>query len=153
MKSGMNGSRTLNPRKARGAKRILPCEPALRRERRDAPALPRFAAVLLAVVAGTVGAAETDSAADPACVNVQLAPGVGFDCLNERLARQVRRQADRRALLAITEQPLSSATPSELGLYTQAATRQRLGNAFGHSVYPQRPVSQYHDPLLSGHRP
>lgn len=41
--------------------------------------------------------------------------------------------------------------PTELGLANRAATRQRLGNAFGVSTRPQRPPPPPPPPAIPGH--
>lgn len=83
------------------------------------------------------------------CVEVRIGGDRAFDwqCLNARLSQQVEtektRQAQGAAALAAS-QPSGS---TELNLFDEAATAQRLGSSFGHSVIPERPVEIFRNPL------
>ncbi len=58
----------------------------------------------------------------------------GYACLNQWIARQVPNRPLPGA------DTLTANSPSNaVGTYNQAATKERLGDAFGHSVVPQRP--------------
>ena len=65
-----------------------------------------------------------------------------YDCVNRTL-QALAASAHRSAIVAP-----SAATEgaSQTGQATESATRERLGDAFGHSVIPQRPVASYASP-------
>jgi hypothetical protein len=69
------------------------------------------------------------------CVDVQVGSDRSYSCLNRQLERLVpgKRPSSQDA-------PYSASSPApQVGTFNQAATRERMGNAFGHSVVPQRP--------------
>ncbi|WEJ19739.1 hypothetical protein N0B28_15695 [Pseudomonas sp. SD17-1] len=77
---------------------------------------------------------------DEGCIDVQVgqARALAYDCLTRQLQNgngQRAAQANRKAM----EVDVSRRAPNQLGLFNQSATRQRMGNAFGVSVRPQRP--------------
>jgi hypothetical protein len=95
------------------------------------------------------GAASAADDAEQVCVDVRIGTEASYACLNDRL-RQVANQSHFVANPA--EVTVTSPAPA-VGTFNQAATAERLGNAFGHSVYPQRPAPpQFPNPLVSGRR-
>ena len=94
-------------------------------------------------------------AAEPgrSCVTVQDAgaSSTDFNCLNAELAAVVDDQAARNASLQLVVDAAAPASAPAMGLYNQAATRERLGSSFGHSVIPQRPPQVYSNPLIPTH--
>lgn len=121
------------------------------RARRDGAALLCAA---LAVAALRVSAADTATSlpevvvhgAAPACTGTRAS---SLDCLNADLARSAADQVSRKEL----EQLAAGAAPpvgdNQIGLYNQAAVRQRLGSNFGHSAFPaQRTGAGAANPVL-----
>jgi len=112
-------------------------------------------AVVLAGLAASFGAtaAEPDGTHAPApevCVTATIGgdPNLYLNCLNQDLAHEAARQADRQAQLqAVVGNSLPS-SPTGQGLFNETATHERLGTSFGHSVYPQRPPVQFTNPLV-----
>ncbi|QXI25921.1 hypothetical protein [Pseudomonas vanderleydeniana] len=103
-------------------------------------ALSRLSSVLLlAALPGLVHAAQGEPSG---CVEVSVdgykAPD--YHCLSQQMSSPENTEAKRRNQAAmnpdITRKPANQA-----GLATPAATRIRMGNTFGSSVKPQRPVS------------
>jgi hypothetical protein len=116
-----------------------------------------FASTLL--LAGLLGLSPPVVAADSAatepqasnrCVDVHIQGDNTryLDCLNSELNREVAKQADREALLQTVVANSQAHSPTQMGLFNQTATHERLGNAFGHSVIPQRPVVTYVNPMI-----
>jgi hypothetical protein len=115
-----------------------------------------MACLLRAAAAAVVLACCTPAGADEGpqgCVSVQDAgvAGPDFKCLNAELAAVVDDQAARNVELQRVVAGTAPASAPAMGLYNQAATRERLGSSFGHSVVPQRPPQVYSNPLISGH--
>jgi hypothetical protein len=83
------------------------------------------------------------------CVDVRVGNERSYACLNDALAkaaRQVHGDPDL-GTLSVTS------PPQALGGFDRAATAERLGDAFGHSVIAQRPPPPvYVSPLLAGPR-
>jgi hypothetical protein len=108
--------------------------------------------VVSAVWASALAAAPSSSPRST-CVDVQIGDDRTpyFDCLNEELQKNVRRERSTPQPGA----PLSATSPSnQIGTYNEAAARQRMGNAFGISPIPQRPPRPvFVSPLLPGAAP
>jgi len=94
------------------------------------------AAGALAVMLGAVPPAIAQQAPrGDTCVDVRIGDARAYDCLN----RQLERAVPRRRFSAATDAPSVAAPATAVGTFSEAATRERLGTAFGHSVQPQRP--------------
>lgn len=63
-----------------------------------------------------------------------------YECLNIELNERVRAIESSPVISAGSSDNLSIASPVRQGVFNEAATRLRLGNAFGRSVIPQRPT-------------
>lgn len=91
-------------------------------------------------------------AATPArvCVQVQIGSGqpADFRCLNDLMEKLVAQEGTKQAALQAVRDGVTSLAPTQEGLFNTTATHERLGNAFGHSAFPQRPPVGYHVPLL-----
>lgn len=117
---------------------------------------PRAVLFLLAFAAAAAGnvAAASKDAQDAApqsvpCVEVRIgADRAGrLDCLNQALRAAADAARPGSADVAVaTNRP-----PTALGLPTPAEAKQRLGNAYGHSVVPQRPSLVYAPILPPAH--
>ncbi len=108
-------------------------------------------AVLLAAALALAGAAHAgDLSPDSLCVSVEApVPDPRFlDCLSKELNTSVARGDDARRAREAVAAARTPRDPAEQGLYTQAATRLRLGQNFGHSVVPYRPTVEYQSPLI-----
>lgn len=107
----------------------------------------RLPAASLLLASGLACAAPDAPAQIPSRICVDLPASPSLDCLNDEL-RELADQssAGRQGLpeLAGTEAPHA---PTAAGLYNQTATRIRMGNSFGQSVFPQRPPRFYTSPL------
>ncbi len=84
------------------------------------------------------------------CVDVKIGNDRSryYDCLNGQMRQQAAHQANQQA---VTQDAVSNSqphSPTQMGLYNQAATRERLGSSFGHSVVPQRPQQKFVNPLV-----
>ena len=88
----------------------------------------------------------------PARVCVQVRIGTGqlsdFRCLNELMEQFVAQQGIKQAAVLAARDGVTSLAPPQVGLFNKTATHERLGSAFGHSAFPQRPPVVYHIPLL-----
>lgn len=75
------------------------------------------------------------------CVQVRIGSDEAgrWSCLNEAMKAEV----DKTAPVVNAESPGERLAPIGQGLATPAATRQRLGDQYGKSVHPQRPVQQF----------
>ncbi|MCC8539488.1 hypothetical protein ACDH70_01215 [Xanthomonas axonopodis pv. poinsettiicola] len=102
------------------------------------PTLARFA-LLVAAASSPPAPARTPAAVTDAapCVEVRIGQSSSgrLSCLNQLLRESVERSTGAPA--AITTPANGSAL--QLGQPTPAALRQRYGQAFGHSLQPQRP--------------
>jgi len=67
------------------------------------------------------------------CVDVKIDQSAYIDCLNEMF-----QSASKPATVVATPNPAAIPAPAS-GTYNQAATREMLGQSFGHSVFPARP--------------
>ena len=105
--------------------------------------------VLLALPLGVAGGARALAQPAPAsetCVDVRIGDARSYDCLN----RQLERAIPQRRFSAGTDSPGATVPPTEANTFNQAATQERLGNAFGHSVLPQRPPPTVYSSPLTG---
>jgi hypothetical protein len=109
------------------------------------------------VLVGLLGLSRSVTAADTTptkasnlCVDVRIQGDNTryLDCLNAEFNREVAKQADREALLQTAIANSQPHSPTQMGLFNQTATHERLGDAFGHSVIPQRPVVTYINPMI-----
>jgi hypothetical protein len=80
-------------------------------------------------------APATPTPNDQQCASVSSSTGVSYGCINAQQKALVAQQKAGTDAAGLNQ---NSAPPS-LGLYNQAATKEHLGDNFGHSVYPQRP--------------
>jgi hypothetical protein len=71
------------------------------------------------------------------CVDVQIGAAQSYGCINQQL-RHIAEDAPR--LNPVPDVGASSPAPAT-GTFNRAATQERLGNAFGHSIVAQRPPS------------
>ncbi|WP_333837447.1 hypothetical protein [Novosphingobium sp.] len=89
----------------------------------------------------TIGGDAPKPLADGPCVTVEIGGyrAGHLDCASRRL-EEAARAAQAQARAAI-DAPVIDATSADVrtGVANQTATRQRMGNTFGTSVYPQRP--------------
>jgi hypothetical protein len=74
------------------------------------------------------------------CVEVRIGQDSAgrIDCLNRALRSEVEKAAPTFA-----GNPASRKSPDQLGQPTPAALKQRYGNAYGHSLVPQRPTQTF----------
>jgi hypothetical protein len=84
------------------------------------------------------------------CVQVRIGTGqpTDFHCLNALLAKLVDQETTRQAALQAAQDGITQLAPTQLGLFNETATHERLGNAFGHSAFPQRPNQTSNVPLI-----
>ena len=83
-----------------------------------------------------VAAAQEDH---QTCVDVTIGDQRSYSCVNE----QMKRFTEQHRASALGDAPYTAGVPSQqAGTFNQAATQERLGNAFGNSVVPQRPAPQ-----------
>lgn len=111
--------------------------------------LAGLAAFMLASLAGDAALARSPQDAETGRIGGKPAPCVVVDVAGERVghldcASQKLEQAARIAQAqtrGAIDTPVPRATSADVvtGVANQAATRQRMGNAFGVSVHPQRP--------------
>ncbi len=108
----------------------------------------------LAVIGGTAAAGEPGkaqaAAAPSVCVQVRIGAGKSSDfrCLNAALGALAVRINERRAVLGNVAASATSLAPTQVGLVNVSAVHERLGTAFGHSAFPQRPTQVPVVPLL-----
>ena len=102
---------------------------------------------------GSIGAAllspGTALAADPApgdaansCIDVRIGDdrSTYLNCLNE----QIKRSAEHARGTPQPAAPIDAQSPSnQVGTANDAAAREKMGNAFGHSAVPQRPARPF----------
>ena len=76
------------------------------------------------------------------CIDVQVGQtrALAYDCLTRQL-QGTEGQRAARANREAMRMDVSKRPSNQLGLFNQSATGQRMGNAFGVSVHPQRPGS------------
>jgi hypothetical protein len=94
--------------------------------------LPSMTVLLLALHAAQAG----EPAAGQSCVDVQIGGVQSYGCINQEM-RHIAETAPRMTI--VPDVQASSPAPAT-GTFNRAATQERLGNAFGHSVVPQRPA-------------
>ena len=100
-----------------------------------------FAAFAL-TAAGAAGA-QVPSTVDT-CVDVRIGDARAYDCLNRALQRMVPRH---RFSVEADAPVTATLPPNAVGTFSRAATEERLGTSFGHSVIPQRPAAVFLSPL------
>ena len=118
----------------------------------------RIAALIGAALATSQGQAadlpaKVSPNKDPSpqiCVQVKIGTEqtADFRCLNALMQRLVDREGTRQAVLQAAQDGVTALAPTQLGLFNVTATHERLGNAFGHSAFPQRPTPKFRVPLL-----
>jgi hypothetical protein len=118
----------------------------------------RVAAVIVAVLGFShVGAADLPAKVSPikdpspkVCVQIKIGTEqtADFRCLNAMMQRLVDKEGTRQAVLQAAQDSVTALAPTQVGLFNATATHERLGNAFGHSAFPQRPTPTYHVPLI-----
>lgn len=101
------------------------------------------AAVVAMAVATPVQAQQ--NSAGSACVDVRIGAEQFYDCLNQDLQRTV--SAWHAPVLGEEVHPDSPAPAT--GSFNRAATQERLGSAFGHSLQPQRTTTAVPSPPLA----
>lgn len=76
---------------------------------------------------------------EPSCIEVEVdgARATSYACLSERLRPAAGTRAPTDA--ALGSESIVQRPGNQLGVFNRAATGHRMGNAFGNSVYPQRP--------------
>jgi hypothetical protein len=108
--------------------------------------------VLQSATADDAPAAKAAPAKNLSTVCVQVRIGTGqptdFHCLNALLAKLVDQESTRQAALQAAQDGITHLAPTQLGLFNETATHERLGNAFGHSAFPQRPNQTFNVPLI-----
>jgi hypothetical protein len=97
------------------------------------------------LVAGPASFGQTPDQKTPqSCVDVKIGSDRAYNCLNRELQRMVPGKR-----FSSQDAPYSATSPApEVGTFNQAATRERLGSAFGNSVVPQRPPAPVFTPSL-----
>jgi hypothetical protein len=73
------------------------------------------------------------------CVDVRIDQVAYLNCLNEMFRAASKPVPPGGDLRAVGTNPAAAPSPS-VGVYDQAATREMLGQSFGHSVIPARPA-------------
>jgi hypothetical protein len=82
------------------------------------------------------------------CVEVRIGQDIAgrLDCVN----RALRAEVDKASPM-ISADPASGLSPTRLGQPTPAEVKQRLGNAYGHSVVAQRPAQVFPSLFVPSH--
>lgn len=83
------------------------------------------------------------------CVDVQIGQDRSsyLNCLNNAMKNQVEREQNKATLTA----PYSAGSPAnQVGGFNENAAREQMGNAFGVSPHPQRPIRTF-VPALPSH--
>jgi hypothetical protein len=115
------------------------------------------ASIVALLVISQVHAADLPAKVSPiknpsskVCVQIKIGTeqNADFRCLNAMMQQLVDKEGTRQAALQAAQDGVTALTPTQLGLFNVTATHDRLGNAFGHSAFPQRPTSTYHVPLI-----
>jgi hypothetical protein len=91
--------------------------------------------------------AHADETQSKSCVDVQIGEARSYSCINAELRRIA---TGVHAPPALPDVRADSPAPAT-GTFSQAATRERLGNAFGNSLVPQRPEPAYQFPPFMHH--
>jgi len=105
----------------------------------------RKKAVLMLFIAGvsvTAGAQTPTDPRDASCVEVEVngqrAPAYG--CLQQQMAPPTAPAGkDRKTDPALDSADVTRLPPNQTGQFSQSALRNRMGNALGNGVKPQRP--------------
>jgi hypothetical protein len=97
------------------------------------------AIAMTAVISGAVAQRTPTTTAPPTsqslCVDVKIGDEAFYSCLNDQL-----RRLTEQGRFSSTDVPIGvTSPPNQVGTFNQAATAERLGTSFGHSVIPQRP--------------
>ena len=99
------------------------------------------AALLLCCQAAALGQTQKTqpgAKSDQNCVDVSVGNAQSYECINQQLGTLAAQQ--HRAASSETDAPYSATSPANVtGQFDEAATRNRLGRNFGHSVTPDRP--------------
>ena len=106
------------------------------------------AALLASALAGAAAddLSGSDGASRDVCVDVRIGQETYYDCLNQKL----RRLAEQSHGAPLESSVTATSPAPAVGTYNQAATRERMGNAFGISAFPQRPPPPvYVNPLIN----
>ncbi len=76
------------------------------------------------------------------CIDVEVdgQRSVSMACLQEKLQEKMRQEAHRPK--AANSESVVQNAPHQLGMPTPATLSNRMGNALGHSVRPQRPAAE-----------
>jgi hypothetical protein len=84
-----------------------------------------------------IAAAAAGPQPDQTCVDVAVGSAQSYECINQQLGALAAQQ--HRA--AAPDAPATATSPANAtGQFDEAATRNRLGRNFGHSVTPERPA-------------
>lgn len=79
------------------------------------------------------------------------AQGIDYVCLNGQLKAAAR---DGQPVPPVADRTTSQAdVPSRVGTFSYSATRQRMGNNFGHSAQPDRPSAPNYANAITAGRP
>ncbi len=111
----------------------------------------RWFLVALAIPGAVVGKPDKANAppADKSesCIEVRIAGEVAtdFSCVNAAMKNTIDRSR-RETKLDTTLGPQSSS--AALGTFNIAAEKLRMGQNFGHSIYPYRPAPPVYAPIL-----
>ena len=95
-----------------------------------------------------IAIADDAKPAPQTCVDVQIGQDRSsyLNCLNNSIKNQVEREQNKAALTA----PYSAGSPAnQVGGFNENAAREQMGNAFGVSSRPQRPIRTFVSPLPS----
>ena len=90
------------------------------------------ATIISAVFAQAEAHAQTPTG--ETCVQAQVGAEQAYSCLNDHLARLAGSAHAAHAAVLSAQSPAPAT-----GTFSYAATAERMGNAFGHSVTAQRP--------------
>lgn len=87
--------------------------------------------------------AQAEANETPSCVEVEVngQRTRSFDCLTQKLLPTTA-SAQKPSSSSVASETIVERPSNQLGLFNRSATSQRMGNTFGTSVYPQRPVAQ-----------
>jgi hypothetical protein len=107
----------------------------------------RAAACLAAALPILSAGSPLGRAADMPCVDVQIGRdrAAGFECLNAEIQRSVDHERNAPPIAA----PVDARSPANsVGIATEDAARQKMGDSFGRSATPQRPQRTFNSPLV-----
>ena len=101
--------------------------------------LPSFMSAMMLSLSSAAPASEN-------CVDVSVGKAQSYDCINQQLGALAAQQ--HRASASEPDAPYSATSPANVtGQFDEAATRNRLGRNFGHSVTPERPGANTASPI------